>query len=154
MNGRNVRLLAILSLLVTFVAGMAVGGALTRAHDHRWFMGGDHHGPGGGPHNLFAPDGELGKRLNLTPQQSDSIGRIVQRERAGAEAFMREMRPRLRAHFDSVTTAIDGVLTPAQRSEFARFRTEHRLDHHRHGDGPGMPGDDGPPLPPPPSGQH
>jgi Spy/CpxP family protein refolding chaperone len=157
MNARNVRLLAVLSLLVTFVAGMAVGGAVTRAHDHHWFMRGGMHDPGR-PHDPFAPDGELGERLKLTPPQRDSIQRIVQRERAGAEAFMREMRPRLRAHFDSLTTAIDAVLTPAQRAEFAKFRAEHRLDRHHRG-GPGGPGDphepgDGPGMPPPPPAQR
>jgi Spy/CpxP family protein refolding chaperone len=145
MNARHVRLLAALSLLVTFAAGMVVGGAVTRAHDRHWFMAGPH-GPGG-PQNLFAPQGELGRRLNLNAQQRDSIQHIVQREQAGAEAFMREMRPRLRAHFDSVTTAIDAVLTPTQRAEFAKFRTEHRLDHHHRG--PGM-GGGGPGMPPPP----
>ena len=163
---RSLRLLAVLSLLVTFVAGAAVGCALMRAHDRHWFMHGMG-GPGmGGPegpggHDLFAPDGPLGKRLNLTGQQVDSIHRIVQAERASADAMMREMRPRLRAHFDSTTAAIDAVLTPAQRQEFARFRAEHRMERRHHGPpgdprDPGGPGESrgagGPGGPPPPDG--
>jgi Spy/CpxP family protein refolding chaperone len=131
-RGRNVRLLAVLSLLVTFLAGAVVGGAVTRAHDHRWFMHGmpgmGHGGPAG--HDLFAPDGELGQRLHLTPVQHDTIERIVQSERKRAQELMREMRPRVHAHFDSTTAAIEAVLTPQQRQEFARFRSKYRLDMH------------------------
>ena len=150
---RNLRLLAALSLLMTFVAGAVVGCALMRAHDHHWFMREMHGRPGmaggpPGPHDLFAPDGPLGERLHLTAQQTDSIHRIMKRERQDADLIMRDIRPRLRAHFEAAAAAIDSVLTPAQRAEFARFRAEHRMGPMMHHGRPGRPGD-GPPPPGP-----
>lgn len=142
------RVLALLSLLVVFVAGGLVGAAAEHARGERRFR----EGPGrrGGP-EIFAAQGELAKRLHLTPAQSDSIQKIVARDRAKAEAIFREMRPRLRARFDSTTTAIDAVLTPEQRAEFRKIREERRMERRGRrggGDRPGPPGPGDPPPPP------
>jgi Spy/CpxP family protein refolding chaperone len=131
---RRTGLTAALILAAVFVAGAVAGSAATRAHDHWAVLHAGMrmvHGPPGGD-DLFAPAGALGRRLKLTPAQHDSIGRIVASERGRARAFMRQMRPRLEAHLDTTTRAIEAVLTPAQRTEFARLRAEYALDmHHR-----------------------
>ncbi|MBV9773324.1 MAG: hypothetical protein JO040_05210 [Gemmatimonadetes bacterium] len=153
---RRARLFALLSLVVVFIAGTLVGAAAEHA---RGRPGG---GPGrGGPGRpeIFAAQGELAKRLHLTPSQSDSIQKIVTRSRAEADAMFREMRPRLRARFDSTTTAIDAVLTPQQRAEFKRIRDEHRAERRGRGGGSGWPGgpggpEGGPGGPPPPPEGH
>lgn len=138
MNGdgsraRRMRLLAIATLLVTFLAGALVGTALERAR------GGDAPPeptgaePGrrrGGP-DIFEANGPLGDRLRLTAAQRDTIARIVERDRRKADSLFREMRPRLRARFDSTTTAIEAVLTPEQRDEFRRWREERRAERRR-----------------------
>ncbi|HET6229366.1 MAG TPA: hypothetical protein VFE05_04750, partial [Longimicrobiaceae bacterium] len=86
---RRAGLLAALSLVVTFLAGAVVGGAVVRAHDHRWFMHGVAGMHGAPPeHDLFAPDGALGRRLKLTPAQHDSIEHIVRGERTRAQAML------------------------------------------------------------------
>ena len=135
----RMRLLAIATLLVTFVAGTLVGAAVESAR------GGDrddrprpgmHDGRRGRP-DIFEAGGPLDERLNLTPAQRDTIQRIVERDRAKADSLFREMRPRLRARFDSTNAAILAVLTPEQREEFRRFREERRAERHRRGGGRG-----------------
>ncbi len=161
MNGdgsrtRRMRLLAIASLLVTFVAGALVGAAVDRARGADRREGpppGAQHGrggPRGGP-DIFEAGGPLDDRLRLTPQQRDAIQRIVERDRVKADSLFREMRPRLRARFDSTRAAVDAVLTPQQREEFRRFREERRAERRRRG-GDRRPGPGEPPGPPAPGG--
>lgn len=147
MNGngsttRRMRLLAIASLLLTFLAGALVGTAVERARGGRAWApppGAEAGRPRGGP-DIFEAGGPLDDRLRLTPQQRDTIQRIVERDRHKADSLFRQMRPRLRARFDSTRTAIDAVLTPAQREEFRRFREERRAERRRRGGGDRPPG--------------
>ena len=152
MNGdasrtRRLRWLALASLLGTFLAGALVGAAVDRARGgHRWPPpppGAEGRGPGRGGPDIFEAGGPLDERLNLTPQQRDTINRIVERDRHKADSLFREMRPRLRARFDSTRAAVDAVLTPQQREEFRRFREERRAERRRRGGGerrgPGAP---------------
>ena len=145
MNGdasrtRRLRWLALASLLVTFLAGALVGAAVDRARGgHRWApppAGAEGRGPGRGP-DIFEAGGPLDDRLNLTPQQQDTINRILERDRRKADSLFREMRPRLRARFDSTRAAVEAVLTPEQREEFRRFREERRAERRRRGGGEG-----------------
>lgn len=132
----RMRLLAVATLLVTFLAGTLVGAAVESAR------GGDpddaprpgmHDGRRGRP-DIFEAGGPLDERLGLTPQQRDTIRRIVERDRAKADSLFREMRPRLRARYDSTSAAIEAVLTPEQREEFRRFREERRAERRRRGE--------------------
>lgn len=126
----RMRALAVASLLVTFLAGGLVGAAVERARGgERWSErpgAGIERGPRRGPPPIFEAGGPLDERLGLTPAQRDTIRRIVERDRARADSLLREMRPRLRARFDSTTAAVEAVLTPEQRDEFRRFREEQR----------------------------
>lgn len=124
----RMRWLAVASLLATFLAGGLVGAAVERARGgERWSeRPGMERGPRRGPPPIFEAGGPLDERLRLTPQQRDTIRRIVARDRAKADSLFREMRPRLRARFDSTTAAVEAVLTPEQREEFRRFREEQR----------------------------
>jgi Spy/CpxP family protein refolding chaperone len=142
---RRTRLLAVLTLLVTFLAGAFAGAALDRGRGHGPRGPG---GPGGrgGPPAIFAAGSPLVERLELTEPQRDSIERLMRRDRARTDSMFREMRPRLRARFDSTTAAIAAVLTPEQRAEWERFLAERRAHHRRRGGGDPA---DGPPLPPP-----
>lgn len=144
---RRTRLLALASLLVVFVAGVLVGAAAEHARRERGFRGEPPRRPG--PPEIFAAQGELGRRLHLTAEQSDSIQRIILRDRAKADAIFREMRPRLRARFDSTSAAIDAVLTPEQRAEFRRLREEHRAQRRGRRGGRGGPEWPVPPPEPP-----
>lgn len=141
-GSRRMRLLAIASLLLTFLAGALVGTALERARGARpWGPppGAEPGGPRGRP-DIFEAGGPLDDRLRLTPQQRDTIQRIVERDRQKADSLFREMQPRLRARFDSTRAAVEAVLTPQQREEFRRFREEHRERRRRRGGGERAPG--------------
>ncbi len=150
-RARRMRLLAVLSLLVVFVAGALVGAAVER---------GRHDGPGRdrpprvarrGPPPMFAEGSPLAERLKLTPAQRDSIERITERDRVRADSVFRETRRGMRARFDSTITAVEAVLTPEQRAEWQKIRQEmrerDRQDRRERRRGRGGPG--GPGIPPP-----
>lgn len=122
---RRVRLRAFVVLLFTFVAGALVGMASERAlsadEPARVERSGGAHGPGGQDRRAALAD-----RLDLTPGQRASLDSIVAEDREKAGAILREMRPRLRARYDSTTTAIRAILTPEQQAEFDRYRQERR----------------------------
>jgi Spy/CpxP family protein refolding chaperone len=157
---RRMRLLAVLSLLVVFVAGALVGAAVER---------GRHPGPPrgavpgrGGPPPMFAEGSPMARRLRLTPAQRDSIEKLTARDRALGDSVFHATRRRMLLHLDSTMTAVEAVLTPEQRAEWRRIHEEwrHAPDEHlrRHGPpGPGGPrhgGPGGPPPGPPADGPH
>lgn len=143
-NGRRMRLLAVLSLLVVFVAGALVGAAVER---------GRHDGPRGnrpprearrGPPPMFAEGSPLAQRLKLTEAQRDSIDKLTERDRTVADSVFRETRRGMRSRFDSTMRAVDAVLTPEQRTEWQKVRqeweNERREGRGRRGRGEGRGG--------------
>lgn len=160
MNGENgsrvrrMRLLAVLSLLVVFVAGALVGAAVERGRDG----GPPRAAPRrvGGPPPMFAEGSPVAERLGLTEAQRDSIEKLTERDRARADSVFRETRRGMRARFDSTMRAVEAVLTPEQRAEWQRIRQEWEERERREGPrrrrgGPDGPrgGPDGPGMPPP-----
>lgn len=122
--GGRTRVLAVALLLATFAAGALVGIASQQVVSADEPGRGERHRDR--DHELFAPGGELTERLDLTEAQRVEIQRIVQENREKADSIFKEMRPRLRARYDSTTTAIRGVMTPEQQAEFDRYRAERR----------------------------
>jgi hypothetical protein len=157
----RMRILAVLTLLVVFVAGGLVGAAVERGRDHGPRGDRPPRGGGrGGPPPMFAEGSPLAERLQLTPAQRDTIEKLTTRDRARADSIFREMRMGMRARFDSTLMAVDSVLTPQQRAEWQTIRQEwQQQERERRGrrgrgggegrGGPGMPGMP-PPGPPPP----
>jgi Spy/CpxP family protein refolding chaperone len=129
---RRARLVAAAVLVAVFIAGGLVGAAYVRVVQHGGWrdrvqaMQGRHHRP-----RLFSPEGEMGARLHLTPEQSARIQEIIRADSARTDSLLRSVRPVFRAHFDSTAAAIRGVLTPEQRAEFDRYRTERRREMMR-----------------------
>jgi Spy/CpxP family protein refolding chaperone len=129
---RRTLLLALLTVALAFGAGTAVGAALERARRPepppallpRDAEPAGSMGPRGRP-PIFA-EGPVAERLGLDRTQRDSLQRILAAERARADDLYREFRPRLRARYDSTTEAVEAVLTPEQRAEWARIRAERR----------------------------
>lgn len=148
MNGsaRRMRILAVLSLLVVFVAGGLVGAAVERGRDHRGGFGdGPPRGEGRrGPPPLFAEGSPLAERLKLTDAQRDSIERLTERDRVRADSTFREIRRGMRARFDSTMTAVEAVLTPEQRAEWQKVRQEWQARERQRGEGRGRRGRGGP----------
>jgi len=120
---------ALLVLLVAFAAGALAGFATERVLDRGWPWQ-EHHRDRHGPARMFAPDGPLGKRLDLTPDQRREIEAILDQDGAKAKVIFDTMRPRLKALFDSTTREVRAVLTPDQREEFDRYVAE-RLERLR-----------------------
>jgi Spy/CpxP family protein refolding chaperone len=167
-RARRMQALAVLMLLVVFVAGGLVGAAVERGRDHGRRGDGPPRGERrGGPPPMFAEGSPIAERLNLTDAQRDSIERITERDRVRADSIFRETRRGMRARFDSTMTAVDAVLTPTQRAEWQKIRQEWQAREGRGGrgrrgpggpgrprgmDGPGAPGEAGGPAAPPPAG--
>lgn len=160
-RARRMRILAVLTLLIVFVAGGLVGAAVERGRDHRGGPDRPMRGEGRrGPPPMFAEGSPMAQRLKLTPAQRDTIERITARDRARADSVFRTTRQAMRARFDSTMTAVDAVLTPEQRTEWQEIRQEwqqrERQGRGRRGGGPGRGGpgrglDDGPGMRPPAS---
>lgn len=146
-NARRMRILAVLTLLVVFVAGGLVGAAVERGRDHRRGPDRPPRGEGRrGPPPLFAEGSPVAERLKLTAAQRDSIERITERDRVRADSVFRETRRGMRARFDSTLMAVDSVLTPTQRAEWQKIRQEWqgREGRGRRGGGGGRGGPGGP----------
>lgn len=130
-SGGRTRLLAGALLVATFAAGALVGIASEQV------LSADEPGRGGErrsrdrDHDLFGPAGELTRRLDLSEAQRTEILRIVDENRAKADSIFDDMRPRLRARYDSATAAVRGVLTPEQQAEYDLYRAERRERMHR-----------------------
>lgn len=117
------RLLGLAVLLATFLAGALAGYAYERVTAH-----GKHRWQGGGRRTaaLFSPDGPLGERLDLSAVQRRQIERILTEDRAKAHTAFREVRPQLKALFESTTASVRRELTPEQQAEFDRYVAERR----------------------------
>lgn len=158
-RARRMQWMAVLVLLVVFVAGGLVGAAVERGRDHGRGRGDGppRDGRRGGPPPMFAEGSPIAQRLNLTDAQRDSIERITERDRVRADSVFRETRRGMRARFDSTMTAVDAVLTPQQRVEWQKIRNEWQAREGRGGRGRGGPGrrgggpDDRPPPGSPPA---
>jgi Spy/CpxP family protein refolding chaperone len=114
---------ALLVLLVAFVSGALAGFATGRVLDRGWPWQ-EHHPGRHGPARMFAPDGPLGRRLDLSPDQRAEIEAILDQDGAKAKVIFDTMRPQLKALFDSTTREVREVLTPDQRQEFDRYVAE------------------------------
>jgi hypothetical protein len=109
----DARLVAALTLLAIFVAGILAGVALDRTVQPRkvirTFLGAD-------------MSGVLGK-LELTPVQRQQADAILGRRAPAAESIMVDVAARLHSMSDSLDAELRAILTPAQRG---------RLDSLRH----------------------
>lgn len=126
---RRTRLLAVALLLATFAAGVLVGMASQQALSANEPASGEERRDRSRGHSLFGPEGRLTQRLGLTEAQRERIELILAADREKADSIFDEMKPRLRARYDSTTSAIRGVMTPEQQAEFDRYRQERRERH-------------------------
>ena len=157
-RARRMRLLAVLSLLLVFVAGGLVGAAVGRGLDDRPRDRPPRMERRGGPPPMFAEGSPIAERLKLTEAQRDSIETLTTRDRTRADSVFRATRRAMRARFDSTMMAVDSVLTPPQRAEWQKIRKEmqvrERQEHRGRGGrgrrGPGAGGGPPPGEAPPP----
>ncbi len=119
--------IAIVVIVLTFVAGMAAGVFTS----HMMVLRGGHgaeHFPIRGMVN------RLDHRLDLTDEQRAKVEQIIRRRHARIDALRDGIRPALRAEIERASDEIAQVLTAEQRTEFAKMRMRMRYfgpPHHR-----------------------
>jgi len=111
---------AVAILLLTFVAGFAVG-MLT---DHLlilWHRG--HRVPPFATHVMAA---RLDRHLDLTDEQRAKIEAILERRHQRINTLWAGVRPKVRAEVDQTNAEIEQILTAEQRAKFSKMRMRMR----------------------------
>jgi Spy/CpxP family protein refolding chaperone len=110
---------AVVVVVVAFIAGILVG----VAGDHLYLI---HSGRLFPRHTArFTADrmaDNLGRALQLSPQQKTQVQQIIERHRAKIDAAMSSVRPQVRQEIDATNKEIESILTPEQRTKFAELR--------------------------------
>jgi hypothetical protein len=116
MLGRS-RTWAVALLAAVFLAGGAAGWALAkqRAAD-----------PPRGPDAIAA---YLGRRLDLTPVQQESVRAVFVRHHEEMQAIWGAVRPRLDSLRSVVRTEVNAHLTPDQQARYARLLADLEHQH-------------------------
>lgn len=81
-------------------------------------------GPGHGPGPFFLE--RLGRQLDLSPEQKESIAEIIDESHREAGALREEILPKVHAQLEQTRQRILEVLTPEQRERFEEFDRRHR----------------------------
>jgi Spy/CpxP family protein refolding chaperone len=119
------KLAAVALLAAVFLAGGLAGWGGHEAADHD--------GPGGG-RGRRGPDAMvayLGRELDLSAAQRDSVKAIFARHRPETERLWAQVRPQFDSLKARVRAEIDAQLTPAQREKHQRLIDQ--AEHHRRG---------------------
>lgn len=140
-SSRRARLVGVLVLVVTFLAGALSGAAATRVLSAREAPGvsarADARGAmAGGERVVVRRDGRRGdfiERLDLTPAQKVAVDGILERSREKMDAFWDENRPRMHAIVEETRAEIRGVLTPEQLTIEEQIWAERRVHYKRRG---------------------
>jgi Spy/CpxP family protein refolding chaperone len=120
------RTAAVLVIVVAFIAGAVIG----IAADHLWLL---HSGVlphrGGGRSSTSRMADRLDRELHLSAAQKTQVQQILDRHRTKIDALMTNVRPQVRQEVDASNNEIDTILTPEQKTKFAKMRM--RVDAHR-----------------------
>jgi Spy/CpxP family protein refolding chaperone len=135
---RRTRLLGAALLVAAFSTGALAGAAGDRLlardddHDRRGvgFAGGH---PRGARGHVFEKRIMLFEPLDLSEEQRDRIGEILERRREQMAESWRRIRPQLGALVDSTHAEIRALLTPEQQRAFDRLREDRLRLRHRWG---------------------
>jgi Spy/CpxP family protein refolding chaperone len=118
-------MLAVVALLVTFLAGAVVGAAADRILlIHRG-------GAAMPPHAATMMLNRLDRRLDLTDTQRAQVGEILNRRHARMNALWTAVRPRVQQEIAAANDEITRLLTPEQRKKFEELKL--RMHGPRHG---------------------
>ena len=122
----NTRMAAVVVVVVAFITGILVGvagdhlyGRLFPRHTARFSAG------------RMADN--LGRKLQLSPQQKTQVQQIIERHRAKIDAAMSNVRPQVRQELDATNKEIENILTPEQRTKFAELRMRMGARHRERG---------------------
>jgi hypothetical protein len=121
--GRS-RTWAVALLAAVFLAGGAAGWALAKRRPA------DPPRPGGGPDAIAS---FLGRRLDLTPAQQESVRAVFVRHHEEMQAIWGTVRPRLDSLRTVVRTEVNAQLTPDQQARYARLLADLEHQHDERG---------------------
>ncbi|HEX8170137.1 MAG TPA: hypothetical protein VF824_06325 [Thermoanaerobaculia bacterium] len=111
-------------LLLTFAAGVIVGGAVE--HHLRAIRR-------GGPLGAFPPHAvaaHLNRRLDLSDAQYKQVEQIIRAHHEQMVTIFGAVRPQIDAEIAQANREISAVLTPEQRAKFEKLKM--RLGPHKH----------------------
>jgi Spy/CpxP family protein refolding chaperone len=117
------KLSAVALLVAVFIAGGAAGWLLDESTDH------DDRPRRRGPDAMVE---HLGRELDLTPAQRDSVRAVFQRHHPEIEALWSAVRPQFDSIKARVRAEISTQLTPDQQTRYQRLLEE--AEHRRRGD--------------------
>ena len=115
MSATKTTIVAILVVIVTFTAGVAVGVFAA----HLVHVRGEHGLPTF-PTKVMV--NRLDRRLDLTDRQRAQVEQIIRRHHAAIAAVRSSMQPRVRAELEQANDEITRILTPEQRKKFERIK--------------------------------
>lgn len=110
---------AVVVVVVAFIAGILVG----VAGDHLYLIRNGRLFPR--RDGRFAADrmaDNLGRELQLSPQQRAQVQQIIENHRAKIDAAMSSVRPQVRQEIDATNKEIESILTAEQRKKFEALR--------------------------------
>lgn len=115
MSATKTTLVAILVVVLTFIAGVTVGVFAS----HIMILRGGH-GAGFFPTKPMV--NRLDRRLDLSDAQRVQVEEIIRRHRASIERTWSGMHPHVRAEIEQANAEISRILTPEQRTKFERMK--------------------------------
>jgi hypothetical protein len=118
---RNARTIAVVTVTVALLAGIAIG----IVGDRVWIV--RHGRPGRGMRHMKERIvARLDRELSLTPQQHAAVVRIVDEQQRRIAAIQTAVRPQIRREIDHGNAAIEKLLTPDQRTKFEQMKMRMR----------------------------
>lgn len=138
-SGRT-RLLGIVLLVATFLAGGVSGAAVVRRATVATTVRAapvEVRSESAESEQDTQPErkGRLIDQVNLTPEQRAAIDSILQDGRERIDAYWKETEPGYRALVDSTRARVRSVMTPEQLTEYDRLRAERRARSRSEGQG-------------------
>jgi hypothetical protein len=120
--------LAVFTVVIAFVVGAILGILGTWG----WIL---HHNHGRLPfmaqlreHHIVR---HLDRELDLSPQQHESVARIIHERGLRIDAILGGMQPQVRREIDQANVEIERILTPEQKVKFERMRMRMRSRLHK-----------------------
>jgi len=124
----SAKTLAVFTVVIAFVVGMILGILGTWG----WIL---HHNHGRLPflaqlreHHIVR---HLDHELDLSPQQHESVVRIIHERGQRIDAILGGMQPQIRREIDQANVEIERILTPEQKAKFEQLRMRMRSRLHK-----------------------
>ena len=115
MSATKTTIVAIVVVLLTFIAGVMVGVFAS----HMIILRGAH---GAALFPTKAMVNRLDRRLDLTDAQRAQVEQIIRRSHARIDGIWDDVHPRIHAELEQANKEISRILTPEQRAKFERMK--------------------------------